>query len=281
MRELAGRVAVVTGAASGIGLALAKRAAREGMRVVLADIEEAALASALAEVRAQAPSVEAIAVRTDVSKAESVEALAQAALQAYGKVHLLFNNAGVGGVRLKAWEASTADWQWVLGVNVWGVIHGVRVFTPILLAQGEEGHIVNTASVAGFLAMGSTAPYALSKHAVVALSEVLYHDLCEVSAQVRASVLCPAWVPTNIWNAQRNRPQELRERPESEAERATREQVRVLLEKGKVTADDVAGLSFDAVREQRFYVLPHPRILKDVRTRMEDILALRNPTRTA
>ena len=279
MKQFKDKVAVITGAASGIGLALARRAAAEGMQLVLADIEDAALAAAAAELRGQGAQV--LTVKCDVSRAEDVESLAAQTLKAYGGVHLVCNNAGVGGVRTRTWEASAKDWQWVLGVNVWGVIHGVRVFTPIMLGQGEAGHIVNTASAAGFVSMASTAPYAVSKHAVVTLSEVLYHDLKDEKAQVGVSVLCPAWVGTNIWNAQRNRPAELIDHAETEEERARREQVRALLEKGRVTAADVAALSFDAINEDRFYVFPHPKIRKDIQTRMEDILELRNPTRTA
>ena len=279
MKQFKDKVAVITGGASGIGLALARRAAAEGMQLVLADIEDAALAAAAAELRGQGAQV--LTVKCDVSRAEDVESLAAQTLKAYGGVHLVCNNAGVGGVRTRTWEASAKDWQWVLGVNVWGVIHGVRVFTPIMLRQGEAGHIVNTASAAGFVSMASTAPYAVSKHAVVTLSEVLYHDLKDEKAQVGVSVLCPAWVGTNIWNAQRNRPAELIDHAETEEERARREQVRALLEKGRVTAADVAALSFDAINEDRFYVFPHPKIRKDIQTRMEDILELRNPTRTA
>ncbi len=279
MKDFKGRVAVITGGASGIGLALAKRAAGEGMKIVLADIEDAALERAVGEIKALG--AEAVGVRTDVAKGESVEALGKATLDAFGAVHLVFNNAGVGGVRAKAWECTSADWQWVMGVNVWGVINGVRVFTPIMLKQGEPGHIVNTASVAGFLAVGSTAPYAVSKHAVVALSEVLYHDLKEAGGKVGASVLCPAWVATGIWDSQRNRPDDLRDRAETAGEKASREQLKALLERGKVKAEDVAALTFQCITEEKFYVLPHPRILKDVGTRMQDILELRNPTRTA
>ena len=279
MKDFKGRVAVITGGASGIGLALAKRAAGEGMKIVLADIEDAALERAVGEIKALG--AEAVGVRTDVAKGESVEALGKATLDAFGAVHLVFNNAGVGGVRAKAWECTSADWQWVMGVNVWGVINGVRVFTPIMLKQGEPGHIVNTASVAGFLAVGSTAPYAVSKHAVVALSEVLYHDLKEAGGKVGASVLCPAWVATGIWDSQRNRPDDLRDRAETAGEKASREQLKALLERGKVKAEDVAALTFQCIAEEKFYVLPHPRILKDVGTRMQDILELRNPTRTA
>ncbi len=279
MKQFKDKVAVITGGASGIGLALAQRAAAEGMQLVLADIEDAALAAAAAELKSKGAQV--LTVNCDVSRAEEVERLAEEALKACGGIHLVCNNAGVGGVRARAWEASAKDWQWVLGVNVWGVIHGVRVFTPIMLRQGEPGHIVNTASAAGFVSMASTAPYAVSKHSVVTLSEVLYHDLQEEKAKVGVSVLCPAWVGTNIWNSQRNRPDDLRDHADTEAERAKREQLRALLEKGRVTAVDVAALTFDAIAEDRFYIFPHPKIRKDIQTRMEDILELRNPTRTA
>jgi NAD(P)-dependent dehydrogenase (short-subunit alcohol dehydrogenase family) len=279
MKQFKDKVAVITGGASGIGLALARRSAVAGMQVVLADIEDAALAAAAGELRSTGARV--LTVKCDVSRAADVENLATQTLKACGGVHLVCNNAGVGGVRVKTWEASAKDWQWVLGVNVWGVIHGVRVFTPIMLRQGEEGHIVNTASAAGFVSMASTAPYAVSKHSVVTLSEVLYHDLKAENAKVGVSVLCPAWVGTNIWNAQRNRPAELLDHAETEEERARREEVRKVLERGKVTAADVAEMTFDAVANDRFYIFPHPKIRKDIRTRMEDILELRNPTRTA
>jgi NAD(P)-dependent dehydrogenase (short-subunit alcohol dehydrogenase family) len=278
MREFKGKVAVVTGSGSGIGLALARRCAAEGMKVVLADIEEAALGAATTELKAGG--AEVLTVRTDVSKSEDVERLAEQTLKAFGAVHLVFNNAGVGGVRVKTWEATTKDWQWVLGANLWSVIHGVRVFTSIMLEQGTEGHIVNTASVAGFISVGTSAPYAVSKHSVVALSETLYHELQAEQAKIGVSLLCPAWVNTNIWNAQRNRPEDLKDRADTEAERAKREEVRKVLEKGRVTAADVAEMTFEAIAASRFYVFPHPKIRKDIQTRMEDILELRNPTRT-
>ena len=189
MKQFKDKVAVITGGASGIGLALARRSAAEGMQVVLADIEDAALAAAAAELKGTGAKV--LTVKTDVSRAEDVENLAAQTLQAFGGVHLVFNNAGVGGVRVKTWEATAKDWEWVLGVNVWGVIHGVRVFTPIMLRQGDEGHIVNTASAAGFVSMASTAPYAVSKHSVVTLSEVLYHDLKAENAKVGVSGALP------------------------------------------------------------------------------------------
>jgi NAD(P)-dependent dehydrogenase (short-subunit alcohol dehydrogenase family) len=279
MKQFKDKVAVITGGASGIGLALARRAATEGMKLVLADIEEGPLAAAAAELKGAGAKV--LTVKTDVSRAGDVENLAAQTLQAFGGAHLVFNNAGVGGVRVKTWQATAKDWEWVLGVNVWGVIHGVREFTPIMLRQGEEGHIVNTASAAGFVSMASTAPYAVSKHSVVTLSEVLYHDLKTENATVGVSVLCPAWVGTNIWNSQRNRPEDLRDHADTAEERARREEVRKVLEKGKVTAADVAEMTFEGIANDRFYIFPHPKIRKDVQTRMEDILALRNPTRTA
>jgi NAD(P)-dependent dehydrogenase (short-subunit alcohol dehydrogenase family) len=279
MKQFKDKVAVITGGASGIGLALARRAAAEGMKLVLADIEEGALAAAAAELKGAGAKV--LTVKTDVSRAADVENLAAQTLQTFDGAHLLFNNAGVGGVRVKTWQASAKDWEWVLGVNVWGVIHGVRVFTPIMLDQGVDCHIVNTASAAGFVSMASTAPYAVSKHSVVTLSEVLYHDLKAENAKVGVSVLCPAWVGTNIWNSQRNRPDELRDHAETAEERARREEVRKLLEKGKVTAADVAEMTFEGIAKDQFYIFPHPKIRRDIQTRMEDILALRNPTRTA
>jgi len=279
MKQFKDKVAVITGGASGIGLALARRAAAEGMRIVLADIEEGALSAAAAELKAAGAKV--LTVKTDVSRADEVENLGAQTLQAFGGAHLVFNNAGVGGVRVKTWQATAKDWEWVLGVNVWGVIHGVRVFTPIMLRQGDECHIVNTASAAGFVSMAATAPYAVSKHSVVTLSEVLYHDLRADNAKVGVSVLCPAWVGTNIWNSQRNRPEDLRDHADTLEERARREEVRRLLEKGKVTAADVAGMAFEGVANDQFYIFPHPKIRRDIQTRMEDILALRNPTRTA
>jgi NAD(P)-dependent dehydrogenase (short-subunit alcohol dehydrogenase family) len=279
IRDLAGKITVVTGGASGIGLELARRAAAARMKVVLADIEDGPLAAAADELARGG--TEVLAVRTDVRIAESVDALATRVKERFGTVHLVFNNAGVGGVRCNAWDASVKDWEWVLGVNVWGVIHGLRAFTPMMLAHGEEAHIVNTASAAGFVAMAHTAPYAVSKHSVVVLSEVLLHDLQAQKANVGVSVLCPAFVPTNIWNAERNRPAALVERSETDADRADKEGIKAILDKGKVTAAQVAALAFDAVRDDRFYVFPHPRILDTVRTRMDDILGQRNPTRTA
>lgn len=191
MREFHGKVAVVTGAASGIGRSLAERCAQEGMRVVLADVEEGALTQTAESLRSSGADVRAIT--TDVSRAGDVEALARKTVEAYGGVHLLFNNAGVGG-GTTAWGSMLADWQWVLGVNLWGVIHGVHSFVPLMLQQGDEGHIVNTASIAGLTGGPGLAVYKVSKHGVVSISETLYHELALQGAKIGVSVLCPGWV---------------------------------------------------------------------------------------
>ena len=275
MKNFSGRVAVITGAASGLGRAMAERFAREGMKLVLADVNAADLARAEAELRAAGAAV--IGVRTDVSKAEDVEALAARTLEAFGAAHLVVNNAGVSPLGA-VWEASAADWQWALGVNLWGVIHGVRVFTPILLAQAAEahgeGHIVNTASVAGLISPPGMGVYNVTKHAVVALTETLHHDLARRDTRVKCSLLCPAYVPTGIADSARNRPAELSEpaRARSAEESALEDGLRKAVRSGKISAAEVAQAVFDAVREERFYILTHPKILGAVRARMEDIL---------
>jgi NAD(P)-dependent dehydrogenase (short-subunit alcohol dehydrogenase family) len=203
MREFTGKVAVITGAASGIGRGLAQRCVEEGMRVVLADIEAPALAQAEAELRGAGATV--LAVPTDVAQARAVEALAERTMQTFGAVHLLCNNAGVGAGG-SIWESSLDDWEWVLGVNLWGVIHGVRSFVPLMLAQDTACHVVNTASIAGLLSYHPSASYQVTKHAAVALSEHLYHSLAERQAKIGVSVLCPGWVRTRILESARNRP---------------------------------------------------------------------------
>ncbi|MDP2639974.1 MAG: SDR family oxidoreductase [Betaproteobacteria bacterium] len=276
MKDFQGKVAVITGGASGLGRAMADRFAREGMHIVLADVEPDALARAEAEMKAAGAKV--IGVRTDVSKAAEVEALAQKTLAAFGGVHLLANNAGVaeGG---KVWDNTVADWEWVLGVNMWGVIHGVRVFTPIMLKQGSEGHIVNTASVAGLISPPGMGIYCVSKHAVVALTECLHHDLAQQTDKVKCSVLCPAYVPTGIADSGRNRPAELSEtRHKTAADLALDASLKKAVQSGKLSAADVAQKVFEAVREGRFYILTHPKIKPSIQWRMEDILQERNPT---
>jgi NAD(P)-dependent dehydrogenase (short-subunit alcohol dehydrogenase family) len=276
MFEFDGKVAVITGAASGFGRAFADKAASLGMKLVLADIDPAALAAAVDALRASG--ADATGVPTDVSDGAQVQALADAALASFGKVHLLFNNAGVGSGGF-LWESPANDWAWVFGVNVMGVAHGVRVFTPIMLAQNERAHIVNTASVAGLLSPPSMGIYNASKHAVVSLTETLYHDLKLAGGEVGCSLLCPAFVPTGIADAERARPEALRNRAApTRSQLAADKQLHRAVRSGKLSAADVADKTFEAIAEQRFYILTHPAILETVRLRHEDIELQRNPT---
>lgn len=277
MRDFSGKVAVITGAAGGLGRALARRFGQAGMKLALADLDPDALARTVAET--EDAGVAAIGVPTDVRKATDVEALAARTVDAFGAVHVVCNNAGVASVGA-AWESTAADWEWVLGVNLWGVIHGVRIFTPIMLEQGEAGHIVNTASVAGLIAPPGMAAYNVSKHAVVALSESLHHDLVARGANIRCTVVCPAYFPSGIAESERARPADLAEpgRIKSEPQRSLEEGLRKAVMAGKLSADDVAGAVFEAVRDERFYVLTHPRIKPAIEWRMRDILDERAPT---
>lgn len=280
MQTFQDRVAVITGGGSGLGLAMARRFAREGMQLVLADVQADALAGAVAEFEAAGTPV--LGVRCDVSKQADVDALRDAALDRFGKVHVLCNNAGVapGGL---AWESTLEDWQWCLGVNVYGVIHGLRSFVPHLIAQNEPAHIVNTASVAGLLSPPGMAIYCVSKHAVVTLTECLHHDLATKTDLVKASVLCPAFVPTGISESERNRPAELRNAPREPTpdDLAREEALRHAVKSGRITAEDVADRVFEAVRDDRFYILTHQKIKGAIETRMQDILLERAPTDTS
>lgn len=279
---LAGGAAVITGAASGFGLECSRIAARLGMQVVMADVQADALEPAAAEIRALGAQV--LAQRVDVSQADQVEALAEATRQRFGAPRFVFNNAGVGVGGL-VWEHTLKDWNWVLGVNVMGVVHGVRCFVPMMLEAARadpswRGHVVNTASMAGMVNPPNMGVYNVSKHAVVSLSESLYHDLSLVTDQVHAHVLCPFFVATGIHASHRNRPAEL-----SEADaRPTPSQIiaQAMTEKatqsGKVTAAQVAQALFDAMAENRFYVFSHPNALGGVQSRMEDVLMRRNPS---
>jgi NAD(P)-dependent dehydrogenase (short-subunit alcohol dehydrogenase family) len=281
MKTLQGRTAVLTGAASGFGLEAARIAARAGMNVVMADVQQDALDKAAEEIRGLGAQV--LPFRLDVSKAEQVEALALATRNTFGVPHLVFNNAGVGAGGL-IWEHTQKDWEWVVGVNLIGVAHGVRVFTPMMLEAAAadpayEGHIVNTASMAGLLNAPNMGVYNVTKHAVVSLSETLYQDLALVTDQISASVLCPYFVPTGIHQSQRNRPAEMKE-----AVKPTKSQLiaQAMSDKavtsGKVTAAQVVQWVFDAVQARQFYIYSHPHALGGVQVRLEDILLQRNPT---
>lgn len=275
MKEFKGKVAVITGAASGIGRALAERCVSEGMKVVLADVDEASLTRAETELKHGGGTV--VGVRTDVSKQSDVELLARKTLDTFGQVHLLFNNAGVaaGGA---PWEATWNDWEWVVGVNLWGVVHGVKVFTPLMLAQNTECHIINTSSAAGLTVGGPSAPYSVTKHAVVALSESLYLTLQQRNSPVKVSVLCPGLVRTNIADTERHRPAELRDEP---VPMTPERQAGLAAFKAALDASmpprQVADTVFDAIRKEQFYILTHPDWMDVVRLRTDKLLQLENP----
>lgn len=288
MKRFDKRVAVITGAGSGFGREFALAAAARGMSVVLADIQSGPLDETTALLRATGVDASRIATATgDVAHAADVEALVALTTSRFGVPHLLFNNAGVGSGGL-VWENSVKDWEWVLGVNVWGVIHGVRLFTPLMLEAAQkdpdyEGHIVNTASMAGLLSPQLMGAYNVSKHAVVALSETLYHDLSSVQSvdaprRISCSVLCPAFVPTGISQSHRARPDALQNSDApTDSMRLAQSMTHKAVMSGKLTAADVAGITFEAVAEDRFYILTHPKIMETVKLRLEDIATLSNP----
>ena len=278
--DFKGKTAVLTGAGSGFGLECARIGARLGMNLVLVDVQQDALDKAAAE--ATAAGVPVLARRVDVSSAEQMEALAAAVKERFGAPHFVFNNAGVGSGGL-IWENSIADWNWVLGVNVWGVVHGVRLFTPMMLeaAQADlayRGHIVNTASMDGLLNPPNMGVYNVSKHAVVSLTETLYQDLALVTDQVGASVLCPFFVATGISQSHRNRPGELKAGKPTKSQLIGQAMSDKAVSSGKVTAADVAQKVFDAISANQFYIYSHPKAIASVQTRMEDIMLGRNPT---
>ena len=274
------KTAVLTGAASGFGLECARIGATLGMNLVLADVQQDALDKAVAELQGAGASV--LAMRVDVSKAEQVEALGAATLERFGAPHFVFNNAGVGAGGL-IWENSAAEWEWVIGVNLMGVAHGIRVFTPMMLeAAGKDpayqGHIVNTASMAGLLNAPNMGIYGASKHAVVSMSETLYQDLALVTDQISASVLCPFFVPTGISQSHRNRPQQLHSSKPTRSQLIGQAMSDKAVGSGKITAAEVAQKVFDAIARNQFYIYSHPKAIGSVQTRMEDVLLARNPT---
>lgn len=278
MEDFAGRVAVITGAGSGFGREFARTAQGLGMRLVLADIQADALAQTADEVRRGG--AQAIAEVVDVADSEQVKSLADRSFAEYGGVHLLFNNAGVGAGGF-VWENTERDWQWVLGANLMGAVHGIRHFLPRMIAanqRGEPGHVVNTASIAGFLCPPLMGIYNVSKHAVVALTETLFHDLALAHSTIGVSVLCPAFVPTGIAHSHRNRP---RGAGEDAGPTASQKMAQAAIEKavaaGRISAQEVATMTFDAIRQRRFYVFTHPRIMAGVEARFDAVLKASAP----
>lgn len=276
------KTAVLTGAGSGFGLECARIGARLGMNLVLADVQEDALRQAELEMQSAGASV--LAMRVDVSRAAEVEALGQAVKARFGAPHFVFNNAGVAAGGL-IWETSVQEWEWVLGVNVMGVAHGVRVFTPMMLeaaARDAEyrGHIVNTSSMAGLVNPPNMGVYNVSKHAVVSLTETLFQDLALVTDQIGVSVLCPFFVPTGITQSARNRPAGMQpaEATPTPSQRIGEAMIDKAVRSGKVSASDVAQLVFDAITAGRFYVYSHPKAIRSVQSRLEDVMLARNPS---
>jgi NAD(P)-dependent dehydrogenase (short-subunit alcohol dehydrogenase family) len=277
--QFQGKTAVLTGAGSGFGLECARLGAKLGMNLVLVDVQQDALDKAEAEMLAAGVAV--LARKIDVSNAEAMAQLAADVSARFGAPHFVFNNAGVGAGGL-IWENSVTDWEWVLGVNLWGVVHGVRLFTPMMLAAAKadpsyQGHIVNTASMAGLLTPPNMGIYNVSKHAVVALTETLYQDLQLVTEQVSASVLCPYFVPTGISQSHRNRPAELAADKPTASQLIGQAQSDKAVSSGKISAADVAQKVFDAMSNKQFYIYSHPQALGNVQSRMEAIVQGINP----
>ena len=277
MQDFRDKVAVVTGAANGIGFGIAERCAQEGMKVVLAGINLDNLQTAAEKLRPSGATV--LTVRTDVSKREDMQALADRTFDVFGGVHLLVNNAGVGA-GTSTWESTWEDWEWVLNVNLWGVLHGIKIFTPRMIAQDTEAHIVNVASVVGLLSNHPSAPYLVTKHAVVGLSESLYCSLAERQSKVKVSVVCPGWVKTSILKSVRNRPPELTgklsrssmRREDVEAYR----RMEAALDTG-MSIQELADYVFQAISNEQLYVLTHPEHTAEIRQRIENIIGQKNP----
>jgi NAD(P)-dependent dehydrogenase (short-subunit alcohol dehydrogenase family) len=271
MQKFRDKIAVITGASSGIGYGIAERCAKEGMKLVLAGISLENLKKA--EKSLEHLGTDMMCVQTDVSKQDDIEKLAKKTIEEFGAVHLLVNNAGVGA-GLSIWESSWHDWEWAIGVNLWGVIYGIKVFVPIMIALEEPCHIVNTSSIAGLLAQHPSAPYQVTKHAVIALTENLQYSLIQKETKIRASVLCPGYVKTRILEAERNRPKELENEeieisPEQEA---ILQYLRESIDAG-ISPQEVADLLFRAIKEEKLYVGTHPELIPRVQERMETIMS--------
>lgn len=281
MDDLKDKVAVITGAGSGFGREFSRRGATLGMKLVLADIQEDTLAETVSELEAGGAQV--LSRRVDVSDGAQMDALAAATMESFGAVHVLFNNAGIGAAGL-IWENTVQDWQWSLGVNLWGVIHGVRAFTPLMLQAAKadpayRAHIVNTASMAGLINQPNAGVYNVSKHAVVSLSETLFHDLSLVTDQVHCSVLCPYFVPTSIHLSHRNRPPDLaNQAPPTQSQKVAHVMMSKAVTSGKLTAEHIAQITFDAIVRQQFYIVSHPHALDAVLQSAQDIMDQRNPS---
>jgi len=273
MQDLADRVAVITGAASGIGQGLARRFAREGMKLVLADIEEAALLEVEKELRLGGTPV--LAVKTDVSRKASVFALADRAFDAFGRVHIVCNNAGVSGGLGHIWDIPDQDWEWIMAVNVYGVLHGIQAFVPRMIEHGEEGLILNTSSVVG-LRTGTSSVYGVTKHAVSRMTEGLHYDLRAAGSKLRAALLVPGATATNILYADRNRPQALLVPHDEEVQAALiqRRQTRhEQLQEIGMTPEQLADITVEGIRQGRLYIIADPeRTTREVRLRMEGIV---------
>jgi len=281
MQSFSEKTCVITGAGSGLGREFALLAAKLGMRLVLADVQQDALKQT--EVSATALGADVMSHVCDVRRGDEVESLAQAAVKRFGAIHVVFNNAGVGAGGL-IWDSTQQDWEWVLGVNLWGVIHGVRVFTPLMLASAKadpnfEGHIINTASMAGLLTPPAMGIYNVSKHAVVALTETLYHDLSLIDAPIGVSVLCPYFVPTGISHSDSVRPSDTQATTQpTRSQQVSQAMLEKAVSAGKVSAAEVAQITFDAIKAGQFYIYSHPQALGNVERRMQDILQAHNPS---
>lgn len=277
MKGFKNKVAVITGAASGIGRGIAERCVKEGMKVVMADIEEEALSRSVEALEAEGATI--LAVVTDVSKAADIEALARKTIDTFGAVHLLFNNAGVGSGGA-IWEDSLSDWQWIIGVNLWGVIHGIHTFVPIMLKQDVDCHIVNTASIFGLIAGPGTGAYKVTKQGVVALSETLHFDLAMRGSKINVSVLCPGAVNTGILDSGRNRPSELQNEAAEDPltpEMEQMHQMMVQIFKEGMSPEEAANIVFRAIENKQLYILTHPELKENFKIRADNIYHERNP----